>query len=46
MLSVWTKGPQGWQMIARQAVRRADDDQVIAAKAALAKVAPPAAPAK
>jgi hypothetical protein len=48
MLSVWTKGPQGWQMIARQAVRRSDDDQVIAAKAALAKVAPPApaAPAK
>jgi ketosteroid isomerase-like protein len=50
MLSVWTKGPKGWQMIARQAVRRADDDQVIAAKAALAKVATPApapaAPAK
>jgi ketosteroid isomerase-like protein len=50
MLSVWTKGPKGWQMIARQAVRRADDDQVIAAKAALAKTAPPApaapAPAK
>jgi ketosteroid isomerase-like protein len=45
MLSVWTKGPHGWQMIARQAVRRADDDQVIAAKAALAKVAPPPAPA-
>jgi hypothetical protein len=36
VLSVWVKGPQGWQMIARQAVRRADDDQVIAAKAALA----------
>jgi hypothetical protein len=35
-------------MIARQAVRRADDDQVIAAKAAMeasAKKAPPA-PAK
>ena len=50
MLSVWTKGPQGWQMIARQAVRRADDDQVIASKTALAKAAPapaaPAAPAK
>jgi ketosteroid isomerase-like protein len=50
MLSVWTKGPKGWQMIARQAVRRPDDDQVIAAKAALAKAAPPAhaapAPAK
>jgi ketosteroid isomerase-like protein len=47
MLSVWTKAPQGWQMIARQAVRRPDDDQVIAAKAALTKVAsPPAAPAK
>jgi len=46
MLSVWVKGAQGWQMIARQAVRRADDDQVIAAKAALAAKAPaPAAPA-
>ena len=44
-LTVWVKGPQGWQMIARQAVRRADDDQVIAAKAALAEVAPPPAPA-
>jgi ketosteroid isomerase-like protein len=47
-LSVWVKGKAGWQMIARQAVRRADDDQVIAAKAALeasAKKAPPA-PAK
>ena len=50
VLSVWVKGPQGWQMIARQAVRRADDDQVIAAKAALASAKPvapaPAAPAK
>jgi ketosteroid isomerase-like protein len=47
-LSVWVKGPQGWQMIARQAVRRADDDQVIAAKAALAAqtAKAPAAPAK
>jgi ketosteroid isomerase-like protein len=39
VLTVWLKGPQGWQMIARQAVRRADDDQVIAAKAALAATA-------
>jgi ketosteroid isomerase-like protein len=49
VLTVWMKGPQGWQMIARQAVRRPDDDQVIAARAALAataKAAPPAAPAK
>jgi hypothetical protein len=38
-LTVWVKGPQGWQMIARQAVRRPDDDQVIAAKAALAATA-------
>jgi ketosteroid isomerase-like protein len=48
-LSVWVKGKAGWQMIARQAVRRADDDQVVAAKAAveaLAKKTPPAAPAK
>jgi ketosteroid isomerase-like protein len=53
-LSVWVKGPQGWQMIARQAVRRPDDEQVIAAKAALAATASraaaapaaPAAPAK
>jgi ketosteroid isomerase-like protein len=46
-LSVWVKGPQGWQMIARQAVRRPDDEQVIAAKAALASAAakPSAAPA-
>ena len=45
-LTVWVKGPHGWQMIARQAVRRPDDDQVIAAKAALAAVAAksPAAP--
>jgi ketosteroid isomerase-like protein len=48
-LSVWVKGKPGWQMIARQAVRRSDDDQVIAAKAAveaLAKKAPAAAAAK
>jgi ketosteroid isomerase-like protein len=45
-LSVWVKGPQGWQMIARQAVRRPDDEQVIAAKAALAATKAPAAPAK
>jgi ketosteroid isomerase-like protein len=36
VLTVWVKGKPGWQMIARQAVRRPDDDQVIAAKAALA----------
>jgi ketosteroid isomerase-like protein len=50
VLSVWVKGPKGWQMIARQAVRRPDDEQVIAAHAALAAVAKkapaPAAPAK
>jgi hypothetical protein len=53
VLTVWVKGQQGWQMIARQAVRRADDAQVIAARAALAAApgakapAPPApAPAK
>ena len=47
-LTVWVKGPQGWQMIARQAVRRPDDEQVIAAKAALAAQTPaaPAPPAK
>ena len=45
MLTVWVKGPAGWQMIARQAVRRPDDDQVIAARAALAATARPAAPA-
>jgi ketosteroid isomerase-like protein len=46
-LTVWVKGPQGWQMIARQAVRRPDDEQVIAAHAALAASAAkaPAAPA-
>jgi ketosteroid isomerase-like protein len=46
-LSVWVKGPHGWQMIARQAVRRPDDEQVIAAKAALAAASPkaPATPA-
>jgi ketosteroid isomerase-like protein len=36
ILTVWVKGPQGWQLIARQAVRRPDDAQVIAAQAALA----------
>jgi ketosteroid isomerase-like protein len=50
VLTVWIKGAQGWQMIARQAVRRPDDDQVIAARAALAataaKTPAPAAPAK
>ena len=46
-LTVWVKGPKGWQMIARQAVRRPDDDQVLAAKAALSAVAAktPASPA-
>jgi ketosteroid isomerase-like protein len=45
-LTVWVKGPQGWQMIARQAVRRSDDAQVIAAHAALAaqSAGKPAAP--
>jgi ketosteroid isomerase-like protein len=54
VLTVWVKSAQGWQMIARQAVRRADDAQVMAARAALAAApttkapAPPAvaAPAK
>jgi len=36
ILTVWVKGPVGWQLIARQAVRRPDDAQVIAAQAALA----------
>jgi hypothetical protein len=48
VLTVWVKGAQGWQMIARQAVRRPDDAQVIAAKAAVAAAAgkaPAAAPA-
>ena len=36
VLTVWVKGPQGWQLIARQAVRRPDDAQVIAAQAAMA----------
>jgi ketosteroid isomerase-like protein len=47
-ITVWVKGAQGWQMIARQAVRRPDDDQIIAAHAALAAMkaaAPAAAPA-
>ena len=46
VLTVWVKGKPGWQMIARQAVRRADDDQVIAAKAALAATAAKAAPGR
>jgi hypothetical protein len=54
VLTVWVKGGKGWQMIARQAVRRSDDAQVIAAKAALAAsnaakgpaTPAPAAPAK
>jgi ketosteroid isomerase-like protein len=41
VLTVWVKGPQGWQLLARQAVRRPDDAQVMAAQAAL--VAAPAA---
>jgi ketosteroid isomerase-like protein len=45
VLTVWVKGPHGWQMIARQAVRRSDDDQVIAAHAALAAQAGAKAPA-
>jgi ketosteroid isomerase-like protein len=48
-ITVWVKGAHGWQMIARQAVRRPDDEQVIAAHAALAAAKPPApapAPAK
>lgn len=36
ILTVWVKSPHGWQLIARQAVRRPDDAEVIAAKAALA----------
>jgi ketosteroid isomerase-like protein len=36
ILTVWVKGPHGWQLIARQAVRRPDDAQVMAAQAALA----------
>ena len=54
VLTVWVKGPQGWQLMARQAVRRPDDAQVIAAQAALAaasatkvpSASPPAAPPK
>jgi hypothetical protein len=47
VLTVWVKGPQGWQMIARQAVRRPDDAQVMAARAALEAASakkPPAPP--
>src|SRR5581483_6847879 len=39
ILTVWVKEPQGWQLIARQAVRRPDDAQVIAAQAAMAGTA-------
>ena len=39
VLTVWVKTPHGWQLIARQAVRRPDDAEVIAAKAALAGAA-------
>jgi len=54
VLTVWVKGPQGWQLIARQAVRRPDDAQVIAAQAAVAagpatkgpSPSPPVAPPK
>ncbi len=54
VLTVWIKGPQGWQLIARQAVRRPDDAQIIAAQAAVAAASAtkgpsasrPAAPAK
>ena len=53
ILTVWVKGPHGWQLIARQAVRRPDDAQVIAAQVALTAAAPkpaaaasPAAPPK
>ena len=45
VLTVWVKGPQGWQMIARQAVRRSDDAQVIAARAALDAASAAKAPA-
>ena len=57
VLTVWVKEGKSWQLIARQAVRRPDDAQVIAAKAAVAAAvsatktkavgpASPAAPAK
>jgi ketosteroid isomerase-like protein len=36
ILTVWVKGPHGWQLMARQAVRRPDDAHVLAAQAALA----------
>jgi hypothetical protein len=45
VITVWVKGAPGWQMIARQAVRRSDDDQVIAAKAAVAAMSASAAKA-
>ena len=44
VLTVWVKGPQGWQLIARQAVRRPDDAQVIAAQAAAAAASATKAP--
>jgi ketosteroid isomerase-like protein len=46
ILTVWVKGPHGWQLIARQAVRRPDDAQVMAAQAALAGAAQPATAAQ
>jgi ketosteroid isomerase-like protein len=44
-LTVWVKAGKGWQMIARQAVRRPDDAQVIASKAALEAASAAKAPA-
>jgi hypothetical protein len=44
VLMVWVKDPQGWQLIARQAVRRPDDAQVIAAQAAVAGASATKAP--
>jgi ketosteroid isomerase-like protein len=44
VLTVWIKGPQGWQLIARQAVRRPDDAQVLAAQAAVAAASAAKAP--
>jgi hypothetical protein len=44
VLTVWVKNPVGWQLIARQAVRRPDDAQVIAAQAAMAAASATKAP--
>lgn len=44
VLTVWVKGPQHWQLIARQAVRRPDDAEVIAAQAAVAAASATKAP--